>query len=91
MSTAIKLTLPDNLAQQLQEYAKELGYTNIQEITLEALREKTIRLQALQTLKKHYQKTKTDYITQEERNQLMKTYTQEEQLKILKELNLRNS
>ncbi|MFT4249798.1 MAG: hypothetical protein ACMXYD_00330 [Candidatus Woesearchaeota archaeon] len=86
MSKAIKLTLPDNLAQQLHEYAEELGYTNIQEITLEALREKT---QKLHTIRELYRKKATKNIsllTPQEKQQL--TLSAEENSKILREFNL---
>ena len=38
MSVAIKLTLPDSLAEQTAKLVKSAGYTNVQELALEAIR-----------------------------------------------------
>ena len=63
MSVAIKLTLPNVLAKQAQEHVTKFGYTNIQELTLEALRELNKKLEITEFHKKHYKTATGDHLS----------------------------
>ena len=88
MSTAIKLTLPDSLAQKASEHVKNFGYANLQELTLAALREKSLRLDGLAWLEKNRASVDVSELSAQERALLANSFSPEVSLEALRKFNL---
>lgn len=91
MSQAIKLTIPDSLAKISEENVKEFGYSNIQELALEAIRKLNYELKnrnAIAILNKYAHKQNINQLTKEERKKLAADLNEKDASKILREFNL---
>lgn len=88
MSVAIKLTIPKPLAKQTQDNVKHFGYSNLQELTLDALRQKNRELDTLRWLEKTRNSLDIKELTADEREQLAKTFTPQTSSEILRKFQL---
>lgn len=88
MSIAIKLTLPKVLAEHAQTNAKHFGYTNVQELVLDALRQKNRELDALCWLEKARNSIDVTELNAHERKELAHTFTPEASSEILRKFQL---
>jgi Arc/MetJ-type ribon-helix-helix transcriptional regulator len=88
MSEAIKLTIPDTLAKEMQKNVKAHGYSNMQEFALDAIRQlqkKYEEREHIALLRRYYRKQKITHLTEEERKKIFDTLTDEKSSKIFRE------
>lgn len=92
MSTAIKLTIPDKLAKRSMENIENIGYSNLQELALEGLRKINQEIENQKNiafLKSLQGKSKSRYLTKEDRKKLGKEFLKEkDQLEIFRKFGL---
>ena len=91
-SKYVKLTIPDKLFTDGNNIAKEFGYSNIQDLTLESLRKQIIELkkqQALLYLKEsHGSVQPKKRLTKKEKERIAKLHTPKRAKEITKEYGL---
>lgn len=89
---SIKLTLPETLYKEGNKLVKELGYSNLQDLTLEGLRKEVMELkktQALLNLKKSFRSVKAKPLTEKQRKRIAEEYVKKDTSNIFKEFGLR--